>query len=53
MEDGYKQKYENLLNDLLELSNNWKNTEKLTGEITWGECSTDLSDVIENYAQQM
>lgn len=31
----------------------WKNTEKLTTNEVWGECATDLENLLEEHAEQM
>lgn len=48
----YKLKFENLLNDIIKMSKECSETEKLTGDIVWGECALDLSQIIENHAEQ-
>lgn len=42
-----------IIDELLKMAKNWHDTEKLTGENIWGECATDLDNLIENIAEQM
>jgi hypothetical protein len=39
-----------IIDDLIKLRDVWYDTEKITGEVVWGECAHDIDDLIEKYA---
>ena len=49
----HKERYEKLLEDILDVSNCWNETEKITDDETWGECASDIQRIIEDHAEQM
>ena len=36
-----------IIDELIKLVDNWYATEKLTKDTTWGECASDLDNIIE------
>lgn len=42
-----------IIEELMKLAKNWHKTEKLTGNDIWGECATDLDNLIDNLSEEM
>jgi len=49
----YEDRYNNLLEKLVELSKCWNETEKINGDETLGDCAIDLNEIIESESEQM